>query len=187
MKLTGQTALYKYTILSKVWKQKPDIDFPLNFTFRHLWKWRFPETLWDVSLETFIKMSKYTQETKYAGELLTEIYSGKLNKGLAYKVIMTMPIKKILPVYEHYLKNYTNIAEVLEKQSELCTKKQPVLYDMEEFGLTNIAMYIAHNNRQMCWEYVMKQSVSWVVAEYRREIKSSENQIFAHEQMIKKQ
>jgi hypothetical protein len=82
---------------------------------------------------------------------------------------------KILPIILHYQKEFCNIAELIEKQNELMTKSEQGKYDFAEFGYSSISLLLSSGNRRDAREFIDMQPVSYIIAEYRRELKISEN------------
>ncbi|GEM_PF-5407224 len=170
MRITEYTSLRKYINISKLWKSEPDIKFPLLFTFRHgLIRFSFPETIWHIPFETFIITQKYTYDLSAAILLFQKISKNKTS------VIETLPIKYMLPLWKHYIQEFREIEAKIQEQSELATKSLSPKYDMKEFGLTSLSLFIAGGDRRTASEFIEKQSVAYVVVEYRREIKTIEN------------
>jgi hypothetical protein len=182
--LTPTTPLINYIRLSRIWKRKPDIDLPLRFSFWFIIKWQWPKDLLYISFESFMTSQKYRQ-IEHSADMLLRIYNPKRWRWLYKRMIMIMPLKKALPLYEHYLTEIVKVEALLKKQSDIYEKTQEQKLDMAEFGYTNIIFLLCGGNRKVM-DWISKQTVIYVINEYRREISIRENERFFLEKSLPK-
>ncbi len=173
--LTPNSSLTDYIRLSRIWKSKPDIQLPLRFKFWFFLIWNWPTDLYYIAFESFVVSQKYKNSIEHAADLLLRIYNPKRFKWLYKRLIQAMPLKLILPLYEHYLTEFVKIESKLKEQSELYKKTEEMKHDMTEFGYSNISFLLSGNNRQVV-DWIEKQPMIYIITEYRREIVLRENQ-----------
>ena len=180
MKQNTNISTKRWQLLSTIWKVRPDIKLSARFKFRYfLYRFDFPKSIQDITFEKFIIAHKYKTDRNLAAFL--SVISGK-----SQALIEQLPIRLTLPIYESYSQDYEVINKRFEDYAELYNEKQSAYYDMKEFGYSSIALLLSGNNRQQAKEFILKQSMAYILAEFRREMKIAENQRVALEKISKK-
>ena len=182
--LTENSKLIDYIRLSRVWKEKPLIDLPLRFRFFYLKFWQFESVLYNIAFEDFILISKYKDNIEYIVEVLIRSYA-KQWRWLLRMLVLKMPIKKVLPIYESYINQISDIEKKINEQSALYISTENQKYDLSEFGLTNITYMLSGGDSEKMERYYNKQPVVFIITEYRRFLKMQENERYRFEKMKK--
>ena len=189
MRVSGNTSLKNYMRLLTVGiANEPEIEPVFTFRFRFK-RYRFIKTLFDLPFYDFQVAQKYSDGYIHAANMLVEVcdcHANDKRQAQLYNAFLNMPIKNILPIIVQYQKEFRKIAKLFEEQSELLTKKETGKYDFEEFGYSSVSLLLADGNRQIAREFIDKQPVAYIIAEYRREIKTRENERYIHERIIEK-
>ncbi len=169
MKFDLNKPLKTLEVLSTITQVSTDIRLPVILTHCHYFRRiKLKHNINDITFEKFILAAKHYGKLSNASQFI-----GAIN-GIDYKHIEVLKIKSILGLYNHYTKDFTKILNLFKEQQELIEKTTQAKYDMQEFGLTCIPEFLSLGVKSEL-QKLMKETVSFIFVEYRREIKKIEN------------
>lgn len=180
MKQTTKITTKNWEFLSEVWTARPKLELKPRYTYRKWFKkFIFVESVFDVSFEKFILANKYKHDKTIS--MFISILS-----NYSTKEISQLPIFITVPLFDKYCKEWEIIYNQFEEYSNFYNETKKSFYDMKEFGFSNIAHRLAGGNRQQAKEFILKQSMAYILAEFRREMKLAENERKDLEKMSEK-